>query len=166
VLLRISFALGGDGGVLGTLATLTRCFLGGRVGSGRQYISWIHIDDLVAVVLRAIDDPSMNGTYAVATPNPVTNAEFMRELRRALHRPWSPPTHAWAVHVGAFLMRTEPVLALTGRRVLPRRLLDAGFTFRYPMLPAALGAIDPSSASASSASASLPLSSVRPHAVA
>jgi uncharacterized protein (TIGR01777 family) len=157
VLLRISFALGGDGGVLGMLAALARAFLGGRVGSGRQYISWIHIDDLVAVVLRAIEDPTMSGTYNVATPSPVTNAEFMRELRRALHRPWSPPTPAWAVRVGAFLMRTEPVLALTGRRVMPRRLIDAGFTFRYPTLPEALAAIYSSPVPSSSSPAIPPV---------
>ncbi|MGB7157131.1 MAG: TIGR01777 family oxidoreductase [Tepidisphaeraceae bacterium] len=141
VTLRISFVLGRDGGALSMLSMLTRCFLGGAVGSGRQYISWIHIDDLMRLVVRAIEDESMSGLYNVATPNPMTNAEFMRALRRAHHRPWSPPTPAALVRIGCFLMRTEPVLALTGRRVLPKRLAEMGFAFRYPDLSAALADI-------------------------
>ena len=115
VLLRISFVLGHGGGVLRMLATMTRCFLGGSVGSGRQYISWVHLDDLCRVVLHTIDHESMHGTYNVATPNPVTNAEFMRSPP-GLPWPVDPPAPAWAVHVGCFLLRTEPILALTGRR--------------------------------------------------
>ena len=80
----------------------------------------------------------MSGLYVCATPNPVTNARFMRELRRVHRRPWSPPTPAWAVCIGSFFLRTEPVLALTGRRVMPRRLLDAGFDFRFSDLHSAL----------------------------
>lgn len=68
----------------------------------------------------------------------MTNAEFMRELRRALHRPWSPPTPAWAVPIGCWFMRTEPVLALTGRRGTAERLLREGFTFVHPQLREAL----------------------------
>jgi len=141
VSLRISFVLGRDGGALSMLSKLTRCFLGGTVGSGRQYISWIHIDDLVRLAVRAIEDESMTGTYNVATPNPMTNAQFMRELRRAHHRPWCPPTPAPLVRLGCFAMRTEPVLALTGRRVLPKRLMEIGFEFRQPHLRAALAQI-------------------------
>jgi uncharacterized protein (TIGR01777 family) len=136
--LRISFVLGPGGGVLGTLSRLTRCFLGGAVGTGRQYISWIHIRDLNRIVRRAIEDESMRGLYNATGPHPVTNAQFMRALRRALHRPWSPPTPAWAVRLGCFFMRTEPVLALTGRRVKPKRLLEERFSFMYPTLPEAL----------------------------
>ena len=78
-------------------------------------------------------------TGASATgPTPVTNSQFMRSLRRALHRPWSPPTPGWAVHVGSFFLRTEPVLAVTGRRVRPKRWIDAGFEFRFPDLDQAL----------------------------
>ena len=120
------------------LAGLTRVFLGGRVGSGRQYISWIHIDDLLAMFIRAIEDDTIAGLYNATGPQPVTNDQFMRSLRRALHRPWSPPTPAWAVHVGSFFLRTEPVLALTGRRVSPWRWIQAGFNFRFSQLDAAL----------------------------
>jgi uncharacterized protein (TIGR01777 family) len=140
VLLRMSFVLGKNGGALRMLARLTRCFLGGTVGSGRQFISWIHIDDLVRLIVRAISDESMNGLYNVASPNPVRNAEFMRELRRALGRPWSPRAPAWLVRPGCFILRTEPVLALTGRRVAPRRLEEMGFAFEYTDVAVALRA--------------------------
>ncbi len=138
VLLRISFALGRDGGALGKLAKLTRAYLGGTVGNGRQFISWIHIDDLVRLFVRAVDDATMQGQYIAATANPVTNADFMAALRRVLGRPWSPPTPAWAVRIGAFFLRTEPVLALTGRRCVPKRLQEAGFVFEFDELNDAL----------------------------
>lgn len=138
VLLRIGFALGRDGGALDKLARLTRWGLGGAVGSGEQYISWLHIDDLNALFLRAIENPSMEGVYNATGPSPVTNAEFMRTLRHVLHRPWSPPVPAWAVRVGARLMGTEAELALSGRRGLPQRLLAEGFHFRHENLHEAL----------------------------
>jgi uncharacterized protein (TIGR01777 family) len=139
--LRISFALGRDGGALRMLATLTRALLGGAVGTGRQYISWIHLDDLVRLVIRAIDDEQMSGLYIAATPNAVRNADFMRELRRVLHRPWSRRVPAILVRIGCVILRTEPVLALTGRRAMPRRLMEMGFDFLHPTLPEALDAI-------------------------
>ena len=138
VILRMPFVLGRDGGVLGMLATMARCFLGGTVAHGRQYISWVHIDDLLRIVLRAIEDERMTGIYITATPGAVTNAEFMRELRRAVRRPWSPPVLAVMVRFGCFLLRTEPVLALTGRRAIPKRLAELGFRFEHPDLPEAL----------------------------
>lgn len=138
VWLRISFVLGRSGGALRTLESLTRYFLGGQVGSGRQYISWIHEDDMMRMFLHAIDAPTMQGFYNATGPQPVTNAEFMRQMRQVLRRPWSPPTPAWAVPIGCWFMRTEPVLALTGRRAMPRRLLDEGFSFHHPDLAGAL----------------------------
>ena len=138
VLLRIGFALGRDGGALGSLARLARWGLGGTVGSGRQYVSWLHLDDLNTLFLRAIENPSMQGVYNATGPSPVTNAEFMRTLRHVLRRPWSPPAPAWAVRVGARLLGTEAELALTGRRGLPRRLMAEGFQFRHTDLSEAL----------------------------
>ena len=144
VVLRISFVLTSDGGgALARLERITRCYLGGAIGSGRQWISWIHIDDFVRIVGRAISDPRMAGVYNVTAPDPRPNADFMRALRRALGRPWSPPTPAWAVHLGCWLMRTEPVLALTGRRAIPQRLLAEGFAFGHPDLDQALAALYP-----------------------
>jgi NAD dependent epimerase/dehydratase family enzyme len=120
------------------LAGLTRWFLGGAVGTGRQYISWIHLDDVTRLFLWAIENERAEGLYNATSPNPVTNAEFMRELRRVLRRPWSLRTPAPLVRIGSFFMRTEPVLALTGRRSVPARLQREGFKFLYPTLPEAL----------------------------
>jgi len=116
VLFRIGLVLAHDGGVLSVLGRLTRWFLGGRAGNGRQYISWIHLADMNRVFLDAIERDALTGTFNACAPNPATNAEFMRELRRALHRPWSPPAPVWVVRLGSWLMQTEPSLALTGRR--------------------------------------------------
>jgi uncharacterized protein (TIGR01777 family) len=138
VLLRISFALAANGGALRTLAALTRCFLGGTVGRGSQYVSWVHLADLCRVIVWAIENHRAAGTYNATAPNPVTNATFMRELRRALRRPWSPPAPAWAVRLGCVILRTEPELALWGRRGIPKRLLEEGFTFRFTDVRAAL----------------------------
>jgi NAD dependent epimerase/dehydratase family enzyme len=76
----------------------------------------------------------MTGVFNASGPNPATNAEFMRELRRALHRPWSPPAPALAVRLGAWLMGSDGRLALTGRCCVPRRLLERGFKFDFPDL--------------------------------
>lgn len=132
VVLRIGFVLGRGGGALTPLTKLARCFLGGTVGSGQQYISWVHLDDLAAMFIQAIERPEISGTYNACGPSPVTNAEFMRELRRAVGRPWSPPAPAFVVRLGArWIMRTDPDLALTGRRCVPRRWLEQGFRFKH-----------------------------------
>jgi hypothetical protein len=138
VLFRIGIMLARDGGALSVLGKLTRWFLGGAAGNGRQYVSWIHITDMNRMFLEAIEREELTGTFNACTPNPVTNAEFMRELRRALHRPWSPPAPEWAVRFGSRLMQTEPGLALTGRRCAPKCFLESGFKFQYPELRAAL----------------------------
>ena len=139
VILRVSFVMGiGENSALRILARLTRLFLGGHTGSGRQWMSWIHVTDYCNILLRALEDPSMHGIYVITAPNPVTNKEFMRQLRRILHRPWSPPVPKPMVHIGALLMRTDPELALMGRRCVPTRLLNEGFQFQFPHLPEAL----------------------------
>ena len=139
VLLRIGFVLGKGGGALEMMARLARWGLGGTVGNGRQYISWVHCADMNRIFEVAIDRTDLEGVFNVSTPNPVTNARFMRELRRALRRPWSPPVPVWAVRLGCWLMETEPCLALTGRRCAPRRLVEHGFNFKLPELSEALG---------------------------
>jgi uncharacterized protein (TIGR01777 family) len=141
IILRVSFVLGDPhhpGSPLATLSRLARLGLGGHTGSGRHYLSWIHITDLNQILLRALTDQTMQGTYVITSPNPVTNKDFMRELRRAVHRPWSPPVPGPLVRIGALLMRTDPELALLGRRCHPTRLLNEGFTFTHPTLPEAL----------------------------
>jgi len=138
VLLRIGVVLGRNGGALPVLARLTKWFLGGRVGSGKQYISWIHQSDLNQMFLETIERKELSGTFNATSPSPLTNEEFMRELRHALHRPWSPPAPAWGVRLGSWLMRTESSLALSGCRCPPKRFLEAGFRFQFPELRAAL----------------------------
>lgn len=138
VVLRIGFVLGKNGGALPVLATLVRLYLGGTAGSGRQYISWIHISDLVQMFVAAVENEKLSGAFNTVAPNPVTNAEFMRELRHALRRPWSPPVPEFAVKLGARLMRGEPSLALTSQRCLPSRFGEIEFPFQFPDLPSAL----------------------------
>jgi uncharacterized protein (TIGR01777 family) len=138
VLLRIGLVLARDAGALSVLGRLTRWFLGGAAGSGRQYMSWIHLADMNQMWLDAIEGDEVNGVFNATSPNPVTNAEFMRELRRALFRPWCPPAPVWAVRFGSRLMHTEPSLALTGRRCRPARFLRLGFKFQFPELRGAL----------------------------
>jgi uncharacterized protein len=138
VTLRIGFVLGPGGGALPVLARLTKFFLGGAVGNGKQFISWIHLRDLLALFHAAVADEKFSGTYNAVAPNPVTNAAFMRELRLVLDRPWSPPAPALAVKLGAKLMGSEPSLALTSQRCVPKRLLDAVFPFRFTELRPAL----------------------------
>jgi len=138
VLLRIGIALGKNKGALGTLANLARFYLGGTVGNGRQYVSWLHMKDLTEMFLWAIQLAEIKGVFNACGPKPITNAEFMLQLRRALHRPWSPPIPAWAVVIGSRLMGTEAELALAGRRCIPKRFQESGFEFRYPLLEEAL----------------------------
>jgi uncharacterized protein (TIGR01777 family) len=138
VLLRIGVVLGRDGGALPVLARLTRRFLGGKAGNGKQFVSWVHIKDLTRMFLESARRADLAGTYNAVAPGPVTNKEFMRQLRRVLRRPWSPPAPGWAIKMGARFMGTEPSLALEGCRVLPKRFAEAGFKFDFPELEEAL----------------------------
>ncbi|RNB89788.1 TIGR01777 family protein [Brevibacillus fluminis] len=135
VLFRIGFALGRNGGALEPLIKLAKLNLGGTVGSGRQYISWLHVDDLNEMFLAAIKEEAMSGIYNATGPAPVTNREFMATLRRVMNKGWAPAAPTPLVKLGAYLfMRTEPDLALTGRNCVPQRLLDYGFAFRHTNL--------------------------------
>lgn len=139
VILRTSFVLGRNGGALLRLAKLARWGLGGKVGHGRQGISWIHERDMDRLMARAIANPDMQGAYLVTAPQPVSNAKFMRELRRALGMPIGLPAATWMVRLGApLVMRTDPELALYGRYCVSRRLKDEGFEFDFPNVTAAL----------------------------
>jgi uncharacterized protein (TIGR01777 family) len=135
VVVRTGLALSPAGGTLGKLLPVFRFGLGGRLGSGRQWMPWIHIDDVVAAYLRLITDARVQGPVNVASPHPVRNSEFTQALARAIHRPapWIVPAFALRILVG------ELADALvTGQRVAPRALGEAGFEFRYPHLKGAL----------------------------
>jgi hypothetical protein len=138
VLLRIGFVLGREGGALPVLEKLTKWFLGGAAGNGKQFVSWIHLADLVQMFIAAIEREELSGTFNAVAPKPVTNKEFMRGLRRALHRPWSPPAPEFAVKLGARLMHSEPSLALAGCRVAPKHFLEKNFQFQFANLRGAL----------------------------
>ena len=139
VVLRTSFVLGRESGALPRLARLARWGLGGKVGHGRQGISWIHQRDMNRLFARAIADDDMKGAYLATAPNPVSNAEFMRELRRALRMPFGLPATRWMARIGArLIMRTDPELALYGRYCVPRRLQSEGFDFRFPEISSAM----------------------------
>ncbi|MCM3004952.1 TIGR01777 family oxidoreductase [Priestia koreensis] len=139
VLLRIGFALGKNGGALEPLRKLANRRLGGTVGSGKQYISWIHLDDLNEMFLTVIEQEEFEGIFNATGPSPVTNKEFMKTLRFVLNKGWSPKAPTPLVKLGAYvIMRAAPELALTGRRCVPDRFLRRGFTFRYMNLEQAL----------------------------
>jgi uncharacterized protein len=139
VVMRISFVLGAEGGAFGKLEKLALLGLGGTVGRGDQWISWIHEEDLDRVILLAIQDEAYEGAFLVTAPEPVTNREFMTTLRRTYRRPWAPPAPSFAVRLAArLLLDTDPDLVLLGRRCVPTRLLKQGFEFRYPRLSEAL----------------------------
>jgi uncharacterized protein (TIGR01777 family) len=143
VILRTSFVIGRNqgvgGGALARLRMLVRLGLGGRVSSGSQGVSWIHQHDLNRLIERALTDESMRDVYVATAPNPVSNREFMRELRRAMRMPIGLPTFEWMVRIAAPLfMQSDPELAIFGRYVVSRRLHDHNFVFRHPMLREAL----------------------------
>ncbi len=143
VIMRTSFVIGHDrgagGGALGTLGLIAKLGLGGRVASGTQGMSWIHEDDLNRIFARGIVDPTMSGAYIVSSPNPASQADFMRTLRKVIGMPIGLPAFGWMVRIGAPLFfRTDPELVLYGRYVLPRRLAAEGFQFKFPDLESAL----------------------------
>ncbi|MBX3361245.1 MAG: TIGR01777 family oxidoreductase [Phycisphaeraceae bacterium] len=147
VVVRTSFVIDRAGGALPRLERVVRMGLGGRVGHGRQGMSWLHIADMNAIFLRAIDNDQMSGAYIASSPHPVSQSEFMRQLRRSLRVPIGLPAPAWLVRFGApVLMRTDPDLAIYGRYVRPRRLLEEGFAFQFPtLIPALQNLYSPSS---------------------
>lgn len=138
VVLRAAVVLEAGTPALDRLVKVTRWGLGGRIGTGKQWFSWLHVDDFADIVERIVNDPGMRGVYHATSPNPVTNEELMGLLRKTLHRPPAPPTPTLLVKFGAMLMSTDPALALTGRRAVPSRLLAEGFDFRHPDLALAL----------------------------
>ena len=133
VALRSALTLSPDaGGVFDTLLGLARHGLGGTAGDGRQFVSWVHDEDLIAAVRWLIDREDVEGVVNVAAPNPLPNAEFMKVLRDACGARLGLPAKEWMLELGALFMRTETELILKSRRVVPARLLEHGFTFRYP----------------------------------
>jgi uncharacterized protein (TIGR01777 family) len=125
------------GGLFDTLLGLVRRGLGGTAGDGRQFMSWIHYEDYVAAVCWLINREDIDGVVNVASPIPLPNAAFMQILRRAYGASFGLPARKWMLEIGAVFLRTETELILKSRRVVPTRLLEHGFTFKYPDWPTA-----------------------------
>jgi uncharacterized protein len=135
---RFGVVLGRDGGALPKMMAPFRLGIGGRIGSGKQWVSWIHIDDLVALIAFGLLNAALEGPVNVVAPHPVTNAEFTREVARALHRPAIFPVPGFALKL---LFGEMASMLLGGQRVIPQAALAAGFQFRYPELGSALAAL-------------------------
>jgi uncharacterized protein (TIGR01777 family) len=136
VILRSGVVLAPHGGMLKKVIPPFRFFVGGPIASGRQYLSWIHLTDWVAFVTWVLETPSVSGPVNATSPSPVTNEEFSRALGRALRRP------SW-LRVPGFALRTlfgemADDMLISGQRVVPKRALEAGFSFRYPEIQSAL----------------------------
>lgn len=120
------------GGIFSALRTLVRLGLGGRAGSGRQFVSWIHHADFVRAIEFLLADESLAGAINICSPNPLPYADFMRDLRQACGVPIGLPATRWMLEIGALFLRTETELILKSRRVVPGRLRQAGFQFQFP----------------------------------
>jgi len=125
------------GGLFATLSALVRCGLGGSAGSGRQFVSWIHEEDFIRSIHWLIAHEEIEGSVNLAAPTPLPYAEFMRDLRAAWRMPIGLPAPEWLLEIGTWLLQTESELVLKSRRVVPGRLLESGFDFRYPAWPEA-----------------------------
>jgi hypothetical protein len=133
VIMRSAMTMSPDrGGIFAHLLGLVRLGLGGRAGNGLQLVSWIHEFDFVRAVRFLIDNDDLAGVVNICAPNPLPNSEFMRELRRAWGIKIGLPASSLMLEIGAFFMRTETELILKSRRVVPTRLLEHGFEFRFP----------------------------------
>jgi len=132
---RIGVVLGRGGGALPKMALPFRFGVGGRLGDGRQWTSWIHLDDLIALVEFSIATTAVRGAVNAVAPNPVTNAAFTRELAKVLHRPAIFPVPAVALKL---LLGEMSQVVLASQRVIPQAVLRAGFQFRFTEVSAAL----------------------------
>ena len=134
-LLRTGLVLSGEGGMLRQLLTPFKLGLGARIGDGRQWMSWIHIDDQVAIILKLLNEPHLHGAFNLCAPNPVRNADFTRALAAAVKRPAFLFAPAFVLNAA---LGESAGLLLGGQKAAPGKLLSCGYRFRYPDLDAAL----------------------------
>jgi uncharacterized protein len=136
VLLRNGIVLSKDGGALATMMTPFKLGVGGVVGSGKQWMSWVSLDDVVGIVNYALENENLRGAVNVTSPNPVTNEEFTKTLGEVLYRPTFLPLPEFAVNL--VFGEMGDALLIDSTKVIPKRLLDAGYEFKHPDLKTAL----------------------------
>jgi uncharacterized protein len=134
VILRFGIVLG-LGGALGKMIMPFKLFAGGPIGSGRQWFSWIHIDDLVNLILQALTKPEIEGVYNATAPNPIRMVDLCQTLGQVMHRPSWLPVPAFALEA---LLGDGAIVVLEGQQVLPKHTLESGFEYQYPHLEPAL----------------------------
>ena len=134
VILRLGIVLG-NGGALGKMIPPFKLFAGGPIGSGRQWFSWIHVDDLVNLILQALTKPEIEGVYNATAPNPVRMADLSQTLGRVMNRPSWLPVPAFAIEA---LLGDGAIVVLEGQQVIPKRTVETGFEYKYPNLQSAL----------------------------
>jgi len=138
VALRTTMVLGPGSGVFPVLRRLARFGLGGKMASGKQYMSWIHQEDFCRAIEWLIDHDELSGPINLAAPNPVTNTEMMRLMRKTCGIPFGLPATRWMLEIGAVFLRTETELIIKSRRVIPGKLFASGFQFHFPEVENAL----------------------------
>jgi uncharacterized protein (TIGR01777 family) len=138
VALRMAIVLGRDGGVIRPLKNLVRFGLGGKQGKGNQVFSWIHIEDLLNVIVYLQQHKELAGVFNASSPNPVNNMSLMQFLREKMKVKIGLPSPIWLLKIGAMIINTETELVLKSRWVIPERLLRSGFEFKYPRINDAL----------------------------
>jgi uncharacterized protein (TIGR01777 family) len=131
ITLRISMVMGRQGGVLPVLLSLARKGLAGTMGTGKQYMSWIHEQDFVSIISSCIENNTWEGIFNTSAPEPLPNKKFMKLVRQAAGISFGLPAPAFLLEIGAFFMRTETELVLKSRKVVPGRLLKNGFIFKF-----------------------------------
>ncbi len=129
--LRISMVMGKNAGVFPVLRKLTKRFLGGKMGSGTQFVSWIHVEDFCRMVEWLINNKNAAGPYNVAAPHPIRNNDMMKVYRKVLGVPFGLPATEWMLAIGAFFMGTETELVLKSRNVISDRAMKEGFEFKF-----------------------------------
>ena len=128
--LRTSIVLGKNGGAFIPLKTLAKIGFGGKQGKGNQFISWIHEEDFANAVDFVIEK-EITGVINVVSPKPIRNADFTQKLRKAVGFPFGIPVNTFLLKIGSFFIRTEAELVLKSRNVIPKRLLENGFEFKF-----------------------------------
>lgn len=138
VVTRFGIVLGKNGGALGQMIPLFKMFIGGPIGSGRQWFSWVHIKDLAEAFVFLMKHPEISGPLNLSTPNPIRNKDLAKAIGKALHRPSFMPAPGFMINL---VLGEFGSVILKGQRVIPRRLLDSGFVFQYPEIDKALQSI-------------------------